>query len=260
MKKSTFFYRFVITVLLLVVASTAAAQDFKGGVVKYQQTTKYDFEKIFNVFGDRPRVKDWIASLPTEHQKVQMLSFTTERALYEEDVGANEAMSRELQGALTRAEYVRPPQTDLKKFYYDFGKNESIRQIEFMTRNFLITGSIEKQAWKLTSKQLKIQDYVCSAAEMTKGEDQVTAWFTSEIPVSIGPADFSGLPGLILAVEINGETVFMATSVDLTPPEDSAMPKPDTGKEVTQEEFDKTVAEKIKEWEETRGERRGIRR
>ena len=90
---------------------------------------------------------------------------------------------------------------------------------------------------------------------MERGDDIVTAYFTSEIPVSIGPADFSGLPGLIMAVEINGETVFMATSVDLTPPKDDALSEPDSGKKVTQAEFDEIVAEKEKEWKETRGQR-----
>lgn len=254
--KAIFFYRLVIVVLLIAVAGNLTAQDFKGGVVTYQQTTKYDFAKIFgidlNVGGRRA---DWIASLPKEHKKVQVLYFTPERALYEEDPHANEGIPQRLQGALARAEYVRPPQTELKKVYYDFGINETVRQIEFMTRHFLITGSIEKQAWKLTNRKIKIQDYICLSAELKQGEDLITVWFTSEIPVSAGPGEFSGLPGLILAVDINGETAFMATSVELTPPQDGAMSKPDKGKKVIQEEFDKTVAEKEKEWKETRSKR-----
>ena len=258
--KTQFFYRFVITVLLLIVASTTAAQYFKGGVVKYMQTTKYDFEKIFNVNPDPSgRRAVWLASLPKESKNVQVLYFTEKKALFEEDADANEGLPRALQGALARADYVRPPQTLLQRVYWDFGKNETTRQVEFMTRNFLISGPIEKKAWKLTSKMIKIQDYTCLSAELKQGEDLITAWFTSEIPVSIGPADYSGLPGLILAVEINGETAFMATSVDLTPPENGELSEPDTGKKVTREEFDKTVAEKEKEWKETRGGRRGIR-
>ena len=259
--KTRSFYPFVIAFMLIAVAGNLPAQDFKGGVVKYQRTTKYDFAKIFGIDpNEGGRRGDWIASLPKENKKVQVLYFSPEKALYEEDPDADNAMSRNLQGALGRAEYVRPPQKMLQKVYWDLGKNEEIRHIEFMTRNFVVSGPIEKKAWKLTSKMVKILDYTCSGAELKQGEDLITAWFTTEIPVSIGPAVYSGLPGLILAIEINGEYAFIATSIDLTPPKEGVLSKPDSGKKVTREKFDKTVAEKEKEWKETRGRGRGVRR
>ena len=165
-----------------------------------------------------------------------------------------------MQRALLRVSSTTPPSPELKKVHYDFGTNGMTEQVEFMTRNFLIESEIGRQAWKLNNRMVRVLGYICMGAAIQTGDDIITAWFTSEIPVSAGPDRFYGLPGLILAVEINGETAFKATSVDPTPPEDSAMLKPDTGKAITQEEFNKTVAEKIKEWEETGGGRRGIRR
>ncbi len=85
------------------------------------------------------------------------------------------------------------------------------------------------------------------SAELKKGDDTTIAWFTPKIPISTGPDVFFGLPGLILAVEINGETAFMATSVDLNPPAEGVISKPDKGKKVSLEEFNKIMAEKIKE-------------
>lgn len=93
------------------------------------------------------------------------------------------------------------------------------------------------------------------AAQLKRDDQTITAWFTSEIPFSTGPDEFFGLPGLILAVEINGETAFLATSIDLTPPEEGVLSKPDKGKKVTQEEFNKIIEDKIKEFKETGGEK-----
>ena len=38
--KTSFFYPFAIALMLIIAAGNLAAQDFKGGVVKYQQITK----------------------------------------------------------------------------------------------------------------------------------------------------------------------------------------------------------------------------
>jgi GLPGLI family protein len=253
------FYRFMIIILLTTVTGNALSQDFKGGTVTYQQTTRYDFLSIFGTFNE-PYADDWVASLPNENQSVKILHFTMEKALFQQDPGQIEIASPKLQQGLQKADYFRPPETLLLQVYSDFNQNEAVRQIEFMTRYFLISGPMEKRAWKLTNNMVKILDYACMGAEMKWGDDIITAYFTSEIPVSTGPAEYSGLPGLITAVEINGETVFMAISVDLTPPKDDALSEPDTGKKVTQAEFDEIIAEKVKEWEETRSKRGNARR
>ena len=77
--------------------------------------------------------------------------------------------------------------------------------------------------------------------------------------VSIGPDLYGGLPGLILAIDIDGENVFLATSIDFTPPPDEILTKPTEGKKTSQKEFDKLVVEKIKEFKEE-GPREGVDR
>ena len=250
--KTRLFYPFVVALMLITAAGNLAAQDIKGGVVKYKQTTKYNFETIFNAKGDADAgVKEWIAGLPKESKKEKVLYFTENTSLYEEYPTENEALNKKVQEALKKANYMKPPTVELEKVFYDFGKNEKTRQVMFMTRNFLVSDSIKSEPWKLTNKMIKVLDYTCLGAEIVKGDTTITAWFTSEIPISTGPDQFFGLPGLILAIEINGETAFIATSIDLTPPEEGVLSKPDKGKKVTQEEFDKIVEEKIKEYLET---------
>ena len=249
--KRLFFYSLVTVLLVIFVAGNSTAQDFKGGVVKYQQINKYNFKTIFGEFKDRT-AQEWVESLPTEHKNGQVLYFTEEKSLYEEDPSENAALPRKLQEAIMKANYFKPPGPELKKVYYDFGKNERTKQVEFMTRNFLVSDLIARKAWKLTNKKIKVQNYTCLGAELKKGRTEIIAWYTSEIPVSSGPDLFFGLPGLILAVEINGETAYLATSINLNPPKDGELSKPDNGKRVTQEEFDIILAKKIKEFNETK--------
>jgi GLPGLI family protein len=89
-------------------------------------------------------------------------------------------------------------------------------------------------------------------ATMILDDQDIVAWFSPEIPVPLGPSIFSGLPGLILAVERNGETAYVATSVQLGPPAEEAMIKPDKGSNVSMEEFAVIQEEKLKEWEENK--------
>jgi GLPGLI family protein len=240
-------YRFAIALLLAATAGNISAQDIMGGTVKYKQTQKNDFVSLFGEYDD-PRVTEWVASLPMERQSMKVLYFTENEALYEEDLIEQKILDRKLQWAYARADYMRPPSTELQKVYYDFRKNEKVEQLGFMTRNFLISDIIGKKAWRMRSKSTRILDQTCLGAELKMGDQSITAWFTSEIPIPIGPDQFYGLPGLILAVEVDGETAFLATSIDLTPPMEGALSKPDEGKKITRKKLNRIVEEKIEEY------------
>jgi len=257
--KKTFFYPIVIALLFIISTGNATAQDFKGGVVKYQQTTKHDWNKQLNPDGTdtRPRMLQFIASLPKETNKFRIIHFTENSALYADDPSENAALPPRLQRAMKGASMRQPPKSEIKKVFYDFEKNEKTEQLEFMTRNFLINEAIENKGWKLTNKKVKVQNYVCQSAELKIEDDIITALFSPKIPISAGPDSYYGLPGLILAVEVNGETAFMATSVDLSSVQKDKVVKPGDGKKITREEFNKTVDEKVKEFKENSGKRRG---
>ena len=54
-----------------------------------------------------------------------------------------------------------------------------------------------------------------------------------------------------MAIEQNGATTFLATSVELSPPAEEFLAKPKKGTKVSKEEFEKIVLEKKEEWEKT---------
>jgi GLPGLI family protein len=253
-KKRLFKYKTacIISVAVLISLSLPGlyAQDPLAGTITYQQVTHYNFENIQAAHGDNQRTQDWIASLPKEGLTVQVLNFNSKQALFEEDNSEKEATPPGLQRAIMAESSLKPIIPVAQKVYYDFEKKHKLEQIEYMTRFFLVQSEIEAVAWKLGSEKKKVLDYICMGAAVTLNDQEIVAWFAPEIPVSLGPSVFGGLPGLILAVERNGETAYVATSVNLSPPAEESMLKPNKGSIMTREKFESILEEKEKERKE----------
>ena len=84
----------------------------------------------------------------------------------------------------------------------------------------------------------------------------VTAWYTPQIPVSTGPGEYHGLPGLILEVTAD-RTVILCTKIVMNPQEKEEINRPDTGEVVTREAYNTIMKEKIEEMREMYGGRGG---
>jgi GLPGLI family protein len=239
MKKSIIYS---LVAFLLVLQTNLQAQE--SGKVIYETIVQYNFKPA-------PGKVEWnafIVDLPKTGTSVHSLSFDEADALFSVDVSHKEAASPKLNRAIGFLNRGKGPQVESLEVFYDFDKNKKYEQVEFMTRLFIVESEMEAVAWKITGKMKKVMDYVCMGAELKEGDDTITAWFSSEIPVSAGPGIYRGLPGLILGIEKNGEVVSLATAVDFKAMEKSTIKKPKDGKKVTQVEFDKIVAEKREEF------------
>src|SRR5690606_7757644 len=80
-------------------------------------------------------------------------------------------------------------------------------------------------------------------------EIEVTAWFTPQIPVSNGPGEYSGLPGLILELNAYRSTL-LCSKIVMNPKDAEKIEPPTKGKEVTRTEYVKSVKEKTDELRE----------
>jgi len=81
----------------------------------------------------------------------------------------------------------------------------------------------------------------------------IEAWFAPQVPVSAGPGQFGGLPGLILVLSVNrGEELYSATSIDLGELE-SVIAPPEDGEEISREDYEQIVKEKLDEVRTSRG-------
>ena len=235
------------SLFLLLISSfsiSLRAQENSSGQVTYEQIAVYDLGD----YQSNPRWEAWLADQPKSGKFSYLLSFTAAAAFYERDPSDNAQMPEKLQSALRKANYNKPPKAETQEVYYDLDKGQQTEQIEFMTRNFQVTSEMTSTAWRLTSKKKKVLEYVCTGAEMTKENVVYTAWFTSEIPVSSGPSGYSGLPGLVLAVEKNEEIFILATKVDLSIKPQNLEGKLRAGKKMNRKDFDQTVADKTEEF------------
>ncbi|MCL6268135.1 GLPGLI family protein [Flagellimonas myxillae] len=86
---------------------------------------------------------------------------------------------------------------------------------------------------------------------------EITVWYTPEIPISQGPGTYWGLPGLILEVN-DGRTAILCSKLILNPKEEVEIEAPTKGKQVTQKEYDDLMSKKMEEMSERfRNRRRG---
>ena len=190
--------------------------------------------------------------LPKELKSTKELLFNSEAALFRNvEKNADENVVSESAGGASFMVKIQEPDEFV---YSDVVAKKNIEQREFMTRNFLITTSTDTTKWKMTGNQKTILEIPCMEAELMGAASKTRAWFAPSIAVSVGPDGYTGLPGLILSLNINdGERTFEAKKVERIPVDSKELVKPKDGKKVTKAEFKKIVEEKKREREASGG-------
>ncbi len=242
----------VTTILITALNSSLMSQEVTAGKVVFERMAAYDFD----VYKDNPSWEKYIKDLPKEYRISYTLTFNGESVLFQEDSHQKEQPSKKLQNALLKANYAKTPKPEVKQIFYDLSRQERTEQVEFMTRNFLLSSELTPVPWKLTPKRKKVLGYVCLGAEIKEGDDTITAWFSSEIPLSAGPESYYGLPGLILAVDRNDNTFILATEIDLSASV-NPVSKPNKGRQMTQVKFEQLVMEKTEEFKNAAKAKKG---
>jgi len=168
-------------------------------------------------------------------------------------------------------------------YYKNTQTKTSAKENEFSGKNFLIKDALKTYEWKMEQETKMIGQNMCfkattvievpvkpefrfgrrNASEEKEDEAKkavaeeapkmeqiiVIAWYALDIPVSHGPGDFWGLPGLILEVAY-GDTNILCTKIVMNPKDKVEIKEPSKGKEVSQDEYDEIIAEKMKEMQE----------
>lgn len=140
--------------------------------------------------------------------------------------------------------------------YKNMKEKAIIHQKGIMGKPFLVIDDLKRIKWKITPEKVKYLGYECQKAVLETNDVFVIAWFTSQIPVQVGPSDYHGLPGAILMVNVNdGEVEFKATKVDLRTLDENMLQAPKKGKEITEEEYQSIQKEKESEMTQMHGRR-----
>ena len=149
--------------------------------------------------------------------------------------------------------------------YKNIADQTYLEDHEMMEKAYLVKDNLTPEEWELSGETKKVGNYTAQKASFTKIVDskrfstgmtemenvkdtlQVTVWFTPEIPVSHGPENYFGLPGLILEVQNQGRTL-ICEKIQLNPSADPVViERPSKGKEITLAEFKKIQEEGMKQ-------------
>ena len=144
--------------------------------------------------------------------------------------------------------------TEVQDAYVDLEAGTMVEARRFLGRTFRVTRERPALEWQLTADQAEHLGYmVIKATAQQDSATTVEAWFTPQIPVSGGPASYGGLPGMILVLSVNsGQVQYQATDVVLGEVEEGLIGPPDEGDEVSGEEFERLVGERLEEMARTR--------
>ena len=148
-------------------------------------------------------------------------------------------------------------QMDINDLYVSYFAEKRIEDVQdFMRKTFIIKDNFPDIRWKMTGKQGLVESHPCMEAMYRDGDDTIYAWFSPRIPVSIGPREYRGLPGIILYMEADGgKRKITIEDVDLkyVPSEEELQYKLPKGQKSSYADFAKMRREKSEEMKEMYG-------
>ncbi|WP_293874296.1 GLPGLI family protein [Flavobacterium sp.] len=260
-----------IFALVLLGTISLSAQEFQGHAEYFSKRIVKKKAEVSGIKSKEPIdlefQKEIDVAIKNATEKEFLLVFTKSESLYEENkkldkpfVAGESSLSISFSSA--------------GKKYLNLKENKSLVEDEVFDKEFLIEEPLVRPNWKLINETKKIGEYNCFKAEllvpvsekqkqdyedflkreqkksslfkMHKPEEQIViAWYTPEIPVSFGPDNYWGLPGLIL--EINKEKfIILCSKVTIGNKEKSKIKVPNMGEKVTQKKFDEILTKKTK--------------
>jgi len=255
----------VLAVVLLV--TKVHAQDFQG-IATYKSKRKIEI-KLDSTQVNSEMQQRMMESLKKQFEKTFNLTFNKEESIYKEE----EALSPP-QPAGMQIVMISTSGADI--IYKNIKEDRFTNQNDVFGKIFLIKDKLNKTDWKLESESKNIGEYTCFKATTTREREKrvggisinrdkdldakeekapemetitITAWYTPQIPVSTGPGNYHGLPGLILEVNDGSETV-ICSKIVLNPNDKVDISEPKKGKVVTQVEFDEIMEKKMEEMNE----------
>ena len=271
------FNRIVLHALLFFSLSVFS-QDFQGRA-SYISKTSPDLDSWGGQQMNEAQKKQIMDRMRSMFEKTYILTFDKEASIFKEEE-VLEAPGQKGFGMWGSSFSAGPQYKNVKTQQY-------IQDQEFFGRQFLITDSLQQLDWKLGSETKQIGQYLCMKAtaiktvdefdwrsmrrktpkkeKSTKTDDtkssavsdeievpktiEVTAWYTPQIPVSQGPGEFWGLPGLILEVNADRTTI-LCNKITINPQQKIEIQAPEKGKVISRADYNATVKQKMKEMRE----------
>ncbi len=240
---------------LLVGLSITAMAQMKEGKISYER--KVNMHRSL----PDPQMKSMIPEFRTD--KFELL-FNESASLYRsvvDDEAPDPFANAGGGGGGMRMNFRMPTTTT----YTDIAKQTQYEERAFFEKEFLIVDSLKQYKWKLSEETKTIAKQLCKKAttmitapqqmrvRISRGgenntdsasnapkppkETELVVWYAENIPVSIGPDNYSGLPGVIMEMDVdNGAQVTTAVEVSAKYPKKELI-QPTKGDKMTRAQF-----------------------
>ncbi len=230
--------KFTITLLVAVFAFVAANAQMKEGKIVYER--KINMWKMITDPEMRTRIPEFRTS------EFELL-FNDQASLFRnvpEDEAPDPFANSGGGGGGPRFSFRMPETTT----YTNIATQMQYESRPMFEKTFLVVDSLKPLKWKISEETKTIAKHVCKkattmitaqnvrfnvggggargmgrnngdtsnkpSAAITPKETEVVVWYTEDIAASVGPDNYSGLPGAILEVDVdNGSNVTTATEV-----------------------------------------------
>lgn len=225
----------------------------KSGSILYKETMKIELPATVP-----KEIRD---NMPKERNVNRVLIFNEQESTYKmgEQEDTDDELNMDNPGARMRMRMSRSGFGVNDLTYKNISDGTIADSKDLFGKQFLIKDTIQKHNWKVTGQKKQILSYLAmEATTIINDTVPVTAWFTPQLPVSNGPDTYHGLPGMILELDVdNGKRTIKTTSVELGDVSPESIARPTKGKEVTRDEFNTIMRQKMEEMREQRGNNRG---
>lgn len=229
---------FLIASFFIYIQAFSQTQFIKKGRIVYEKTVN-QHKPFEEEGGDNDWWKEMMKSFPKIVKDQYELNFNETRSVYK--LEKENSDNKYMWGS-------KPNETD--NVVYDL-KNQSISiQREIFETTYIIKDSLRNIEWKITGETRDIAGFECKKA-VTKICDSVVvvAFYTDQIPVSVGPESMGGLPGMILGLAIpRMYTTWFATKLELVEPSLPQLNPIQKGKIVNWLQLNAALKKGMKDW------------
>jgi GLPGLI family protein len=226
--------RFLIVLLLCFGAIPVMAQFTLQGHIEYER--KSNLHKLWDG-------NEWLEGFKNQVKPFAIAYF---------NLAFNEQQSRYSpgrEGDMPKMSWGVPQGTD-NEIVQDFSKRKVTAAKNIYEEHFLVQDSVAKHQWKIGTEVRTIAGYTCRKA-VTRICDSVyvVAFYTDEIPVSGGPEQMGGLPGMILEMAVPRlYTTWIATKVEVNSVKPDELKTPGKGKAINYASLEKRLLDGLKDW------------
>ena len=250
--------------LSCLISGSMFAQDFSGRAT-YKTHRKSSFELDSTTIASNPGIQEQMeAQMRKMFQKTFTLDFTKSESMYKEEQELDAPKGPSANGGVMVMVMGGDGSSDI--LYKNIKEKRMANKTDLMGKIFLIKDNLVSYDWELTGETKNIGNYTCYKAVFEKEEESVeinmidgevkeekgmkkrtlVAWYTTDVPISNGPNNYGGLPGLILEVN-DGDLTIVCSEIILNPKEVKEIKEPTKGKIVTRKKFAEISLEKTKE-------------